>query len=78
MSIYLTSLLYAIPTFILLILIEMIVANVKGIKINRPEDMISSLSSGMTNTTRDGLKLGFAIISYTWLVDNFTIYTNNF
>ena len=36
--------------------------------------MISSLSSGVTNTIRDGMKFGFAIISYAWLVDHITIY----
>ena len=45
-----------------------------GKSINQPADMISSLSSGLTNTIRDGIKFGFAIISYTWLVDHMTIY----
>ena len=36
--------------------------------------MISSLSSGITNTIRDGVKFGFAIISYSRLVDHMTVY----
>ena len=74
---YITALYYAIPLFIILIIVEMLVAYKKGVKINRAADMISSLSSGITNTTRDGIKFGFLIISYTWLVDQITIITLN-
>ncbi len=74
---YITALYFAIPLFIILIIVEMLVAYKKGVKINRAADMISSLSSGITNTTRDGIKFGFLIISYTWLVDQITIITLN-
>jgi len=57
-----------VPTFMVLILFEALVARRKGMKINRSADMISSLSSGATNTLRDGVKFSFAIISYSWLV----------
>ena len=39
----------------------------KGIKVNNHADMISSLSSGMTNTIKDALKFSIAIISYAWV-----------
>ena len=74
MNFYVQSLFIAIPSFIILIIIEMIVSRIKGIKVNEPEDMISSLSSGITNTTKDAFKIGIVIISYTWLVDNIAIY----
>ena len=74
MSIYVQSLFYAIPIFMVLIIIEAITAQLKGTPVNHSADMISSLSSGVTNTIRDGLKFGFAIISYSWLVDHITIY----
>ena len=74
MSFYITSLFIAIPTFVLLISLEAWVANIKGVKINRSVDMISSLSSGVTNTIRDGIKFSFVIISYSWLVEHITIY----
>ena len=74
MSFYIKSLFFAIPTFILLISLEAWVAKIKGVKINRPVDMISSLSSGVTNTVRDGIKFSFVIISYSWLVENISIY----
>ena len=36
-------------------------------------DMISSLSSGITNVTKDVLGLSIGIISYSWLVDHLAI-----
>jgi len=74
MSIYVKSLFIAIPTFFLLIILEIIVSKIKGIKVNNSPDMISSLSSGMTNIIKDVMKFGFAIISYSWFVDSLTIY----
>ena len=73
MNIYIISLLFAIPIFILLIGLEVFVAYRRGIQVNRAADMISSLSSGLTNTTRDGIQFGFILISYTWLVDHIAI-----
>ena len=69
MSLYITSLFIAIPSFILLIFLEIIVSRIKGIEVNNHSDMISSLSSGLTNTIQASLKFGFVIISYSWLVD---------
>ena len=74
MSFYIKSLFFAIPTFVLLISLEAWAAKVKGVKINRSQDMISSLSSGGSNTIRDGIKFSFVIISYSWLVEHITIY----
>ena len=74
MPFYVKSLFIAIPSFIVLIIIEMIFAKSKGLKVNNHADMISSLSSGMTNIIKDSLKFTFVIISYVWLVDNITIY----
>ena len=73
MNLYIQSLFFAIPIFIILILIEMVFAKYKGVKINNSEDMISSLSSGMSNTIKDAIKFSFVLISYTWFVDNLTI-----
>jgi len=74
MSFYIKSLFFAIPTFVVLISLEAWIAKIKGVKINRSADMISSLSSGVTNTVRDGIKFSFVIISYSWLVENIAIY----
>tara|TARA_B100001175_G_C19482994_1_gene628185 strand:- start:1289 stop:1591 length:303 start_codon:yes stop_codon:yes gene_type:complete len=73
MNFYFKSLLFAIPTFILLIIIEEIIARIKGIKANRVADMISSQSSGMTNVIFDALKFSIAIISYSCLVNKIAL-----
>ena len=74
MSFFIQSLFIAIPIFFILIVTEIFISIKKGIKVNRPVDMISSLSSGVTNTTKDGLKFGIVLISYSWLVEHFTLY----
>jgi sterol desaturase/sphingolipid hydroxylase (fatty acid hydroxylase superfamily) len=65
---------FAIPIFLILIGIEAVAAGRMGIRVNRPADIISSLSSGVTNTVRDGINFGFILISYSWLVDKLTVY----
>ena len=62
MNFYLTSLFIAIPSFMVLVLIEQIYAKYRGIVINNHADMISSLSSGMTNITKDVLKIGMFLL----------------
>ena len=74
MNIYIIALLFAIPIFIILIGLESFVAYRRGMQINHAADMISSLSSGLTNSTRDGIQFGVVLISYTWLVNHITIY----
>ena len=64
MSIYVTYLMYAIPAFALLVLIEQLFAMAMGVRINRSVDMISSLSSGLTNTSKDAIKFGVVLIGY--------------
>ena len=48
MEAYATALSYAIPGFVVLIIIEQIAVRVMGKHLNRSMDVISSLSSGMT------------------------------
>ncbi len=74
MNIYIIALLFAIPIFIILIGLESFVAYRRGMQVNHAADMISSLSSGLTNATRDGIQFGVVLISYTWLVNHITIY----
>ena len=73
MNFYFKSLLFAIPVFILLIIIEEVIARNKGLKVNRVADMISSQSSGLTNVIFDALKFSIAIISYSWLVNKIAL-----
>ena len=74
MSFYIKSLFFAIPIFTILIIIEALIAKQKGLQFNRAADVIASLSSGLTKTIRDGIKFGFTIIGYSWLVNHMTIY----
>ena len=74
MSFYIKSLFVAVPIFMFLIALEALVAKKRGIRINRQADVITSLSSGLTKIIRDGVKYGFAIIGYSWLVNNLTVF----
>ncbi len=69
MEAYGKILLIAMPVFLLLVLFEKWYGWRKGNDTVRTMDMISSLSSGVTNVTKDVLGLAFALISYEWLVN---------
>ena len=66
-------LLIAMPAFLLLVLFEKWYGWRKGKDTVRNMDMISSLSSGVTNVTKDVLGLAIALISYEWLVNKVAI-----
>ena len=74
METYGKILIIAMPLFLLLVLFEKWYGWRKGFDTVRTLDMISSLSSGVTNSTKDVLGLSVAIISYGWLVQHLTIY----
>jgi sterol desaturase/sphingolipid hydroxylase (fatty acid hydroxylase superfamily) len=74
METYGKILVIAMPLFLLLVLFEKWYGWRKGNDTVRTMDMISSLSSGVTNSTKDVLGLSLAIISYSWLVEHLTIY----
>ena len=67
MEAYGKILLIAMPAFLVLVLFEKWYGWRKGNDTVRTNDMISSLSSGMTNVTKDVLGLSVIIISYPWL-----------
>lgn len=73
MEAYGKILLIAMPAFLLLVLFEKWYGWRKGFDTVRSMDMISSLSSGVTNVTKDVLGLSIALISYGWLVDNLAL-----
>ncbi|MBQ4819994.1 sterol desaturase family protein [Aquimarina sp. MMG016] len=77
METYATALSYAIPGFIVLILIEYLISRIKGIPVNEAMDTISSLSSGMTDTLRSLTGLAIVIISYDWMVDRIALININ-
>jgi alkylglycerol monooxygenase len=63
-------LLIAMPAFFLLVLFEKWYGWQKGKDTVNTMDMISSLSSGVTNSVKDVLGLSVALISYQWLVNH--------
>ncbi len=72
---YAAVLLYAIPFFMILIIIERIFAWKMNAKVIRPMDTLASLSSGTTNVVKDVLGLTFVIVSYGWFQENFALIT---
>lgn len=74
MEAYASVLNYAIPFFVVLILIEYAAGLSMGKQTIRSMDTISSLSSGLTNIIKDVLKLAVTIISYAFLVEHFALF----
>ncbi len=66
-------LLFAMPAFLALVLLEKWYGWYKGKDTVPNMDMIASLSSGVTNVTKDVLGLSIAILSYEWLVTRIAI-----
>ena len=78
MELYAQVLNFAIPFFLILILTEAIWAYKRGLTIWNSLDTVSSLSSGITNITKDVLGLTVVIISYDWLRQHFSLLHMNF
>ena len=73
---YITTLNIIIPMFVILILLEIFYANIINKSfIIRSMDTLSSLCSGLTNVIRDVLGLTIIIVSYSFMVDNFALFT---
>ena len=70
METYGKILVIAMPLFLLLVLFEKWYGWRKGNDTVRTMDMISSLSSGVTNSTKEVLGFSINIISYSWLVEH--------
>ena len=74
METYGKILLIAMPAFLFLVLFEKWYGWYKGRDTVRHMDMISSLSSGITNVTKDVLKISIGIIGYSWMVKHLAIF----
>src|SRR6516164_4267369 len=74
MEAYGKILLIAMPAFLLLVLFEKWYGWYKGNDTVRGMDMISSISSGITNVTKDVLGLSITILGYEWLESKIAIY----
>lgn len=73
METYGKILIISMPLFLILILFEKWYGWRKGFETVRTLDMLSSLSSGVTNSTKDVLGISIAIISYGWLLKHLAI-----
>ncbi len=73
METYGKILLIAMPAFLALVLFEKFYGWYKGNDTVNNMDMIASLSSGITNVTKDVLGISVAIISYSWLVNKIAV-----
>ncbi|HRO46861.1 sterol desaturase family protein [Agriterribacter sp.] len=73
METYGKILLVAMPAFLILVLFEKWYGWKKGNDTVRNMDMISSLSSGVTNVTKDVLGLSIIVISYEWMYDQLAV-----
>ena len=75
METYGKILLIAMPAFLLLVLFEKWYGWRKGFDTVRNMDMISSLSSGVTNVTKDVLGLAIAISIYPFMLEHLAVTT---
>jgi len=73
METYGKILLIAMPAFLMLVLLEKWYGVLRHNDTVRNMDMISSLSSGLTNVTKDVLGLSIAVLSYEWMVSHWAI-----
>jgi len=64
-----------IPIFLILVLVEYVYSWYKKDDMMNINDVVSSLSSGLTNITKDVLGLSIGIIGYGWMVDHLALFT---
>ncbi|MFV8342607.1 sterol desaturase family protein [Flavobacterium sp. XS2P39] len=67
-------LVFVMPIFLLLIIIEKIYGHYKGENTSPNMDSISSISSGMVNSVKDVLGLSITLISYEWIASQIAIF----
>ena len=74
METYASFLLWAVPIFLLLIVVEIIYGHFKKNQTYNLMDTISSLSSGTTNMLKDILGLTIIIISYPYILSKLALF----
>ncbi|MFV5700036.1 sterol desaturase family protein [Flavobacterium sp. ZT3R17] len=67
-------LVFVMPIFLLLIIIEKIYGHYKGEDTSPNMDSVSSVSSGMVNSLKDVLGLSITLISYNWIASKIAIF----
>ncbi|UNY97596.1 sterol desaturase family protein [Zhouia spongiae] len=74
METYAKALLFAIPVFVILVLIEILYGYLIKKHTHKPLDTISSLSSGLTNIVKDSLPLILIFVSYPTLLKHLSLF----
>ncbi len=74
METYATALLYAIPFFMLLLMLEISYGYFIKKQTHEVLDTVSSISSGLTNVIKDSLGLAVIVVSYPFLLSHFAIF----
>ncbi|MFM2368034.1 MAG: hypothetical protein RL619_330 [Bacteroidota bacterium] len=67
-------LVFVMPIFLLLIIIEKIYGHYKGEDTSPNMDSVSSISSGMVNSLKDVLGLSITLISYDWIASKIAVF----
>lgn len=75
MEVYGKILIIAMPCFLALIIIEKLYGYFKGVDHAPLMDSVSSISSGVTNATKDVLGLSITILTYEWMVSKMALFT---
>lgn len=73
METYAQALLYAIPFFTVLLLLEIAYGHFIKDQKHKVMDSVSSISSGFTNIIKDSLGLGLVLVSYPFLLEHLAI-----
>ncbi|MFV7234811.1 sterol desaturase family protein [Flavobacterium sp. ZB4R12] len=67
-------LVFVMPIFLILIIIEKTYGHYKGENTSPNMDSVSSVSSGMVNSVKDVLGLSITLISYDWIVSKIALF----
>lgn len=73
METYAKALLYAIPFFVLLLVLEIAYGYFIKNQKHRVMDSVSSISSGLTNILKDSLGIGLIIVTYPYLLEHLAL-----
>ncbi|EDP95788.1 sterol desaturase family protein [Kordia algicida OT-1] len=74
MEAYANALLYAIPFFSILVIVEIAYGYFVKNQTHNVNDTVSSISSGLTSIIKDSLGLAVILISYPFLVENLALF----
>jgi len=70
---YAKALLYAIPFFMLLLVVEIAYGHFVKKQKHKVMDSVSSISSGLTNIVKDSLGIGLVIVTYPYLLEKLAL-----